>query len=220
MKKKWMMSPRWVTTSEGGWRRDKVMNVSSALAALTMAGSLAGCAGQEPTAEDLALMGEEENVASITEKVVNGWTQYSDATEQNQYGKQVICTDGSMVNAAQCRWDNCSGIKVRCVPVVGGRLTSHVWTQFVSEEGPGVACSAGQWMTGLQCQDYKCDNVRIRCTKYTPNLPEQGWFANWTGWHSEENSAVQTPANNYARGIQCTGANCDWIRLYYDTPVF
>jgi hypothetical protein len=110
------------------------------------------------------------------------------------------------------------------------------WTNYVSDEGsPQAFC--GFWnesAIGFSCTGGFCDNVRLRCETLPFGSTLNSADDYWSGWFSEESDGVEgiTSFGWYARfdenyhvchyahanpgfvsGIQCSGSNCDNVKI-------
>jgi hypothetical protein len=154
----------------------------------------------------------------------------------------AICsgTDEGVVGF-QCSGSYCDNIRFLCETLPFGLVSnfSYSWTGYFSEESDGLgeyvsegfyhyydenyrvcyASDTGGVVSGMGCRGDYCDDIQLECmkpAKLVNGVLTLASFTNcaWSGWYSEEQSAVDFGWNRYIVGAECSGDYCDNKRFY------
>ena len=184
---------------------------------------VAGCGGVD--GGDLEEAGEP--IASDSEAIINGWTQWVSEEPTAYFG--TCGQDAAGAIGAGCRGSYCDDMRLYCGPLPRGftRIPgNNIWwsPHWISEEFPNnsVGCPVDHVMDGLMASGSYADNIRIRCspTTFPPTVN-----CKWMPYFSEENGGTQwfdydvmSLAAGVAVAVQCSGRYCDNMSYYICEP--
>jgi len=118
---------------------------------------------------------------------------------------------GQAFNGMACNGGRCDNKKLHYCSerLLEGSYTISGW---FSDEGGPYTCPSGHVLSGIRCDLGNCDNMKYYCQK-SRNFELTG-SNSWTDWFSEEQGDKFCPnQNDVVIGIQCTGKDCDNLRL-------
>lgn len=191
---------------------------------ITLIGFALGCSaegmsndeGGEVSADDAVELG------SLEQRLVNTWI--GPVSEEVGYNAATCAQANVGVQQADCTGQYCDNNYLYCAALPAGRTTigSGFWTAYISEKNPNnnIYCQTGGVGTpingivdGIRATGQYSDNISLHCRE----MNQAPVSCTWTGWFSEENSAMNFGAGWYATGVKCSGQYCDNLSYYICT---
>lgn len=177
------------------------MRIGVRLGLLGLLVSTTGCAfGEADDTGDVA-----EEVGTITEPVVSGWSSWS-TSSQSVPGGEIGCHSGSLIAGVERQG---SSTRILCEPARTINTDSY-WMPWIN--GPTVSnCrETNDWVTGYQSASWQMGSgFRLRCSKITDSATGRRVVPQLCGYQQATNSSGPSifPSRNYLALGTC-GSSC------------